>query len=154
MKLQQTSVRRRARIEIIPLIDIIFFLLATFVMVSLSMIKNDGISVKLPKAATATAQERDLSATITVKENGELYLNKEKITAENLLGRLTEMKAKEPETRVFVNGDELSYFGDVVTVLDKIRQAGIDKIGIQTQGVKNAPAAQVPAPPDAVTEVP
>ena len=48
---------KRARIEIIPLIDIIFFLLATFVMVSLSMVKNKGVPVVLPTASTATAQD-------------------------------------------------------------------------------------------------
>jgi len=52
------SVRRRARIEIIPLIDIIFFLLATFVMVSTSMIKNLGITVQLPVASTSAPQDR------------------------------------------------------------------------------------------------
>ncbi len=143
MRLRQAT-KRRARIEIIPLIDIIFFLLATFVMVSFSMIKNQGISVKLPKAATGVAQERDkeASATVTVKENGTFYLNKEKIEEADLLARLKALRAANPEQKVFVNGDELSYFGDVVAVLDGIRVAGIDKISIQTQGAKaEAPGA-------------
>ncbi len=139
MRLTQTYAKRRARIEIIPLIDIIFFLLATFVMVSLSMVKNQGISVKLPKAVTGVSQERSktVSATITIKENGELYLNKEKISSPDLLVRLKDLKTADPDQKVFVNGDELAYFGDIVGVLDKIREAGIDKIGIQTKGASS-----------------
>jgi biopolymer transport protein ExbD len=68
--------QKRARIEIIPLIDIMFFLLATFVMVSLSMVKNQGIPVRLPSAATGQPQERKDAATITVSATGQLYLDK------------------------------------------------------------------------------
>jgi biopolymer transport protein ExbD len=138
MRILQASTRRKARLEIIPLIDIIFFLLATFVMVSMSMVKNQGISVKLPKAATGVSQERSVSATITVKENGDLFLNKEKMSSQELLRQLNSMKAKDPEQKVFVNGDELAYFGDVVMVLDQVRKAGLDKIAIQTKGAKDS----------------
>ena len=134
MRIPQASTKRRARIEIIPLIDIIFFLLATFVMVSLSMVKNQGVSVRLPKAVTGVAQERSTSATLTVKENGDLYFDKEKITSQELAARLTALKNAKPDQKIFVNGDELAYFGDVIAVMDKIRQSGIDKIGIQTKG--------------------
>ncbi len=134
MRIPQASTKRRARIEIIPLIDIIFFLLATFVMVSLSMVKNQGVSVRLPKAVTGVVQERSTSATLTVKENGDLYLDKEKITSQELAARLTALKNAKPNQKIFVNGDELAYFGDVIAVMDKIRQSGIDKIGIQTKG--------------------
>ncbi len=136
MRLHQGFVRRRARIEIIPLIDIIFFLLATFVMVSLSMIKNQGISVRLPKAVTAAASDRKASTVVTIKENGTFYLNKEKLSSQELMRRLTNLKNADSNQKVFINGDELAYFGDVVTVLDQIRKAGIDKIGIQTQNIK------------------
>ena len=136
MNVPQTF-KRRARIEIIPLIDIIFFLLATFVMVSLSMIKNQGISVRLPKAVTGVSQERTVSFTVTVKENGELYLDKEKITPEALPSRLAQLKNSAPDQKVFVNGDELAYFGDVVAVLDRVREAGIDKVSIQTKSASN-----------------
>ena len=94
-------------------------------------------------AATGVAQEREkaVPATITVKENGDLFLNKEKLDSQALLARLKEMKAADPEQKVFVNSDELSYFGDVVTVLDNIRQAGIEKVAIQTKGAASAEAS-------------
>ena len=75
---------RRARIEIIPLIDIIFFLLATFIMVSLSMTKNQGVQVALPTASSAASlgdqQEMDKAVTLSVNEKGEIFYNKDKIT--------------------------------------------------------------------------
>lgn len=146
MKLQSTFAKRRARIEIVPLIDIIFFLLATFVMVSLSMVKDQGISVRLPKAVTGVPQERSASVTVTIKENGEFYLNKEKIGSRDLLQRLTELKAANADQKVLVNGDELAYFGDVVTVLDGVRKIGIDKVSIQTKGASSETAATPGAP--------
>nr|MCU0254313.1 biopolymer transporter ExbD [Acidobacteriota bacterium] len=75
--------KKSARIEIIPLIDIIFFLLATFIMVSLSMTKNQGVQVALPTASTAQSlgdqQEMDRTVTLSVNAKGELFFNMEKV---------------------------------------------------------------------------
>src|SRR3989338_8760118 len=96
--------RRKARIEIIPLIDIVFFLLATFVMVSLSMIKNQGIEVNLPPAETGTRQIKDEQYTaITVTTKGEIYFNKEKISMEELPLRLKQLKAKNNDPTVILS---------------------------------------------------
>lgn len=123
---------RKARIEIIPLIDIIFFLLATFVMVSLSMIKNRGIPVNLPVASTGAPQERAQSASVTIAENGEMRFNKEPVSRDQLAARLAELKAASPDPRVFINGDAGANFGDVVAILDEARKLGIKKVAIET----------------------
>src|ERR1700710_325976 len=96
--------KRKARIEIIPLIDIVFFLLATFVMVSLSMVKNQGISVNLPVASTSAAQERKDYTTIPVNEKGDYFFNKEPVTMEQIPARLAALKSADPDPRVFING--------------------------------------------------
>lgn len=132
MRVPSSSQRRRARIEIIPLIDIVFFLLATFVMVSLSMIKNSGISVNLPVAKTATAQERKIFTTLTVTEKSEIFIDKEKITMAGLSDRLKQMYASDPDLKVFIHGDENASFGSAVRVLDEVRKLGISKVAIQT----------------------
>jgi biopolymer transport protein ExbD len=124
--------RRRARIEIIPLIDIIFFLLATFVMVSLSMVKNRGLDVHLPSAASAAPQERNDSVTITVTGDGQYAWNKETADLPGIKIRLAQFHATLPEGRVFINGDGQSHFQSVVTILDEVRRAGITKVAIQT----------------------
>jgi biopolymer transport protein ExbD len=127
---------KRARIEIIPLIDIIFFLLATFVMVSLSMTKNQGIQVALPSAGTAQSlgdqSEMDKTVNLSVNEKGEVFYNKEKITVAQLGYRLQALKASVKEPRVIVNGDSKADFKVVVAVLDEVRKLGITKIGIST----------------------
>jgi len=131
MKLPENSVKR-ARIEIIPLIDVIFFLLATFVMVSLSMVKNEGLFVHLPQASAAKPQVRTSSATITVTEKGELYLNKEKVEPTELSRRLKELKKQDGELHVWINVDEGVPFRLVVKALDEVRGIGIEKVAIQT----------------------
>jgi len=125
--------QKRARIEIIPLIDIVFFLLATFVMVSMSMIKNQGISVNLPVAATSAAQDRKDYASITVTENGEYFFNKEAATLEQITAKLTTLKGTDPDPKVFINGDQKAEFGKAIAVLDEARKLGISKVAIETK---------------------
>jgi biopolymer transport protein ExbD len=133
MNVPSPSSRKRARIEIIPLIDIMFFLLATFLMVSLSMIKNQGVQVNLPAAATSAPQEQKDFAIISITEQGDIFYNKEKIEPDQLRPYLESLRDTYAEPKVFINGDEKVVFGKVVTVLDEARQVGIVKVAIQTK---------------------
>ena len=127
---------KRARIEIIPLIDIIFFLLATFIMVSLSMSKNQGVQVALPSASTAAAlgnqQELDKAVTVSVNQKGEVFYNKEKITLAQLPLKLQQLKAQSKDPKVIVNSDGNADFKYVVGLLDEVRKIGITKVAINT----------------------
>ena len=133
MKIPSPRGEKRARIEIVPLIDIIFFLLATFVMVSMSMIKNQGISVNLPVAASSGAQERKDYSAITVTAAGEYYFNKDVVTLEQVIERLKAVKEADADPRVFINGDEKAEFGKAIAVLDEVRKLGISKVAIETK---------------------
>lgn len=133
MNIPLPRAKRRARIEIIPLIDIIFFLLATFVMVSLSMVKNQGIPVRLPVASSSAVQENKDYIAITITEHGELYFNKELTTIENIVSHLQKIKEVQPDPKVFINGDAKTEFRNVVTVLDETRKLGITKVAIETK---------------------
>ena len=127
---------KRARIEIIPLIDIIFFLLATFIMVSLSMTKNQGVQVALPTAASAASlgdqQELDKAVTLSVNQKGDVFYNKEKITLAQLPVKLQTLKASSKDPKVIINSDAGADFKHVVAVLDEVRKIGIAKVGINT----------------------
>ena len=127
---------KRARIEIIPLIDIIFFLLATFIMVSLSMTKNQGVKVALPTAGSATSldsqQELDKAVTLSVNDKGDVFYNKEKINIAQLPLRLQTLKSTSKDPKVIINGDAGANFKYVVQVLDEVRKIGIAKVGINT----------------------
>ncbi|MBL9120429.1 MAG: biopolymer transporter ExbD [Phycisphaerae bacterium] len=128
---------KKARIEIIPLIDIIFFLLATFIMVSLSMTKNQGVNVALPTAGTAASlgdqQEMEKALTLSVNEKGDVFFNKEKITIAQLPMKLQTFKVTAKDPRVIINSDGGANFGNVVAVLDEVRRVGIGKVGINTE---------------------
>ena len=128
--------KKRARIEIIPLIDIIFFLLATFIMVSLSMTKNQGVQVALPTANSAASlgnqQETEKAVTLSVTAKGDLFKNKEKITIAQLPLKLQSLKTTVKEPKVIINSDGGADFKHVVAVLDEVRKIGISKVGINT----------------------
>ena len=125
---------KRAKIEIVPLIDVVFFLLATFVMVSLSMTKNQGMQVLLPSASSASKMDDEAKAvTITVMDNGEIFFNKDKITMAQLPFKLQTLKASQKDPKVVVNGAAAADFKNIVAVLDEARKIGIAKVGISTE---------------------
>ena len=132
----QSGHGKRARIEIVPLIDIMFFLLATFIMVSLSMTKNQGVQVALPTATTAQSlgdqSELDKAVTLSVNGKGEIFYNKDKITIAQLPMRLQTLKATSKDPKVIINSDAGADFKHVVAVLDEVRRIGIAKVGINT----------------------
>jgi biopolymer transport protein ExbD len=125
--------RKKARIEIIPLIDIIFFLLATFIMVSLSMTKNEGINVALPGAASGAKQDKeDKAVTLSVNEKGEVFYNKEKVTLAQLPFKLQSYKSGTKDPKVVVNGAAGADYKAVVAVIDEARKIGVTKIALST----------------------
>jgi biopolymer transport protein ExbD len=128
--------KKGARIDIIPLIDIIFFLLATFIMVSLSMSKNQGVQVALPIASSAQSlgdnQEMEKAVTLSVNDKGEVFFNKDKILITQLPLRLQTYKLTAKDPKVIINSDGAADFKFVVAVLDEVRKIGIAKVGINT----------------------
>lgn len=138
MKIPFDSPQRRPRIEIIPLIDVIFFLLASFLMVSLSMVKNQGIPVRLPVASTGRPNLAGAPVTVTVSRQGSLTLNKQAVSFEGLRRQLQALQRKDPELKVILQGDAGSDFGDVVKMLDEMRRLGIEQVAMQTTGASTA----------------
>jgi biopolymer transport protein ExbD len=127
------SVRKRARIEIIPLIDVIFFLLATFVLFTLSLNKTGGLSVLLPTAETSIPRDTAGTVTLSVTAEGTLAWNKDVITLDDFLERIQRYKIEESDPRVLINADERALFAQVVYVVDQVRLAQIPKIYIETR---------------------
>ncbi len=134
MKLSQANTRRRrARIEIIPLIDIVFFLLATFVMVSMSMVQNQGVAVRLPSASTTEQLPRESAVTVSVDRDGGFFIDKTPTTLADLAFELRNRKEKFPDLRVFINADGEARFHGVVSILDETRKLGISRVAIETE---------------------
>src|SRR5690606_35945208 len=124
---------KKARIEIIPLIDVIFFLLATFVLFTLSLNKTGGIRVLLPQAHSGTARDTKDSVTVSVTDQNTLAWDKEQIMVDELIPRLKSLYATNPESRVLINGDENALFNAAIYVFDEARKAGFKKVFIETK---------------------
>ena len=120
-----------ARIEIIPLIDIMFFLLAAFMLVSLSMVNQRNIKVNLPTATAATPETTRNLINIAVDKAGVAYVEGKAIGNNELVANLSALQKTNASPRVFVSGDRDSRHGDVIRVLDLIRSAGIEKIAFE-----------------------
>jgi biopolymer transport protein ExbD len=125
--------RRRARIEIIPLIDVIFFLLATFVLFTLSLNRLQSVPVELPQAKPAARPvPNDQTVVLQISGAGTAYWNREPITLADIPARLVAYKAATLTPRILVSGDNAAHFGDAVRALDEIREAGIAQVSIET----------------------
>lgn len=125
--------QHEARIEIVPLIDIMFFLLAAFMLVSLSMVNMKGVKVNLPTAVTASAaNERDF-VKITVDREGVLFLDGKAIGDNQLAGALQTLQQTNAAPRVFISGDKDARHGAVVRALDLVRGAGIQNVAFEIQ---------------------
>ncbi len=126
---------KKARIEIIPLIDVIFFLLATFVLFTLSLNKIQSLPVQLP-VASADAKPNDgpdTTVTIQASEQDNCYWNKELITLTEVAPRLANYKQQEANPRVLIASDDRCKFGLVARILDEVRKAKIDQVSIETR---------------------
>jgi biopolymer transport protein ExbD len=154
MRMRSPIPKKHARIEIIPLIDIMFFLLASFMMVSLSQTHMKGIRVNLPSANVPPPPPNQVKdyVSIRVTEGGLIYFDNQAIMSDDVLNRLYQLHEQNKDIKVSLSAEQLATHGDVIGVLDKIRLAGITKIGyqIKTAAVQGAPGtvpAPAPAPP-------
>jgi len=120
---------KKARIEIIPMIDTIFFLLVFFMISTLSMAHYSGLPVNLPKAATGE-QPPGESAAITISSDGKITIDKDAVTRDLIRAVLQRRLEKNPELLVLINADERVEHGIVIDVMDAARQAGVTKMAI------------------------
>ena len=138
---------KRARIEIIPLIDIMFFLLAAFMLVSLTMINMKGIDVNVPTATSAQANSLPDFTIVSIDALMDIYFEKEKVAKEDVLPRLQKLYDSNHNVRIFVRADKDATYENVVFVLDKARTAGIQKVGLEIKAYDSSSgSAPTPSP--------
>jgi biopolymer transport protein ExbD len=125
--------KKKARIEIIPLIDIMFFLLASFMMVSLSQTHMKGIRVNLPGPGVPQQQDPNVKDFVSVRvtEGNLIYFDNQLVNEDEVLQRLYQMHQANPQVKVSISAEQNALHGDVITLLDRVRSAGIEKIGYQ-----------------------
>lgn len=127
-----------ARIEIIPLIDIMFFLLASFMLVSLSMVNLKSVKVNLPTATTATLEMKNDFISLSVDRGGTVFFDKQPVAPNELAQRLRAWHQTNENVRVFISGDKDARHGDVIRVLDIVRSAGIEKVAFEIRTTESA----------------
>ena len=140
-------VRRRARIEIIPLIDVMFFLLASFMMVSLSMQQAHTVPMTL---AAATQSQADFKAdlfNIGVERNGNVRVGTNLVDFARLDEELARSWKKGTNTPVFVTADRDTPHGSVARVLDRVRRAGFQRVSFVTATATPSASGPAAAPP-------
>jgi biopolymer transport protein ExbD len=136
---------KRARIEIIPLIDVMFFLLASFMMVSLSQTHMKGIRTNLPAAQGPPPSGVKDFVSVKVLEGNAVFFDNQYVPEDQVLPRLFELHRANPDVKVSISAAPTAIYGDVIGVLDKVRQVGITKVGYQIRAAAG-PSASGPPP--------
>jgi len=121
-----------ARIEVIPLIDIMFFLLAAFMLVSLSMTHLRRVPVNLPEASTGIADSKTPPFQIAIDSNGVTTWEGHLVTLSEITARL-KAAAAPGETRVLIAADAEVRHKQVLGVLNAVRESGVEKVSFETK---------------------
>ena len=134
MKLGTPVRRKHSRIEIIPLIDIMFFLLASFMMVSLSMDRTQNIKVNLPSATEAQHDFKPDMLNIAVDKTGKVWFQKEPISLAQLGSVVSNRFRVDTNLPVYISGDRETLHGSMADVYEVVRGAGVQKVAFAVGG--------------------
>lgn len=119
--------------NVVPLLDVLFALLTFFVLSSLFLNRTEGLPVDLPKAQSGTMQKIPARATISINEKTEVFLNKQKINITEVSDRVKQLLEPNQDLIVVLNADRTVQHGDVIQVMDQLRQIPRVKMAIATK---------------------
>jgi biopolymer transport protein ExbD len=122
----------QAQINIVPMIDVIFAILTFFIMSTLFLTRSEGLSVNLPQSKSAQAQPK-APITVTIDAQGKLAVNRKPTQLQALNGELRQLVQPNQEALVIVNADKSVNHGQVVSVMDVVRQLPGARLAIATQ---------------------
>ncbi|MCT7981526.1 ExbD/TolR family protein [Laspinema olomoucense] len=124
---------REAQINIVPMIDVIFSILAFFIVSSLSLSKSEGLPVNLPQASTAAVQTEAVKLTISIDAEGVLMLDEQAVALEDLEQAVRDRMKAEPVSVVVLKADKSVEHGQVVEVMDRVRRIEGAKLAIAAE---------------------
>ncbi|MFI5386591.1 MAG: ExbD/TolR family protein [Fimbriimonadales bacterium] len=133
---RRVKIGRRREVEspeiiVIPMIDVMMFLLFFFMVASLAMVVQAGLPVNLPKASNAQ-QHSSQNITITITEAGEVYLNTVKTSLDKIADGLKKIGAT-PDNLVIINADRATNYGYVINAISESGRAGITRFTFATE---------------------
>ena len=139
MKIRTPVPEKKSRLEIIPLIDIMFFLLASFMMISLQMQIVRTVKANLPTATLATSSTKPDIVNLLVSRDGQVSVVKKAISFVELNTLLTNRYSLNTNLPVYITGAKDATHGSVVYVLDLVKRAGIQRVAIAVKAAPNQP---------------
>lgn len=132
MRLRDRRSFTKPEVMIIPMIDIMFFLLVFFMISTLYMVDMKTVSVNLPKASHAETQTT-VTYLVTMKQDGSLWLEDQEITKDELLQKAQTEQRRNPQFSVVLRADQGLDYGKVIALLDEMKGAGISRFGLAAE---------------------
>ena len=129
---------RKVRIEMLPLIDIVFLLLVFFIYAMLSMAVHRSLPVQLPSSTSAEI-DRKTQLSVTVRADGAIFVDKEEVSLDTLDRVLAERAAESPQAGVLLFGDRNVSYQRLFSVLDRIQKAGMSQVSLQAEAESDVP---------------
>ena len=119
------------KVEIAPLIDIIFILLIFFAVNTTIMINQQGLKLDLPQAASS--EKNNESIVISIDKNEMIFIDKQPVSIDQLISYLEPVALSDPDKEVLINSDKTITYAVLINVLDKVRLSGLSKLSLQTE---------------------
>jgi biopolymer transport protein ExbD len=132
MRVIDSEVDEPMTINVVPMVDIIFAILSFFVVSTLFLTKAEGFPVNLPQAETSKPQEK-ADITVTVRENGNIFLDQEPVTLNKLTNAIEAQVGPNQEALITVQADERIDYGQVIAVMDQLRKVEGANLGMATK---------------------
>jgi biopolymer transport protein ExbD len=126
------NLKKKARIEMLPLMDVVFLVLAFFIYAMLSMAVHRSLPVALPVSETAEI-DQEQTVSVTIREDGSIFLDREPVSMDQLTARLIAISGGNSEKGVQLFADKAVSYADIYRALDRIRLAGLQRISLQAE---------------------
>ena len=131
----RNKINKKSNIDMLPLIDVVFLLLVFFIYAMLSMAVHKGLNLDLPKAGNLDMKKEALLS-VSIKKNGNIYVNKKKIDIKNIGRKLIEEAKNDKKKEILLFADKNISYQKLFNVLEKINFAGFKKISLQAEAKK------------------
>ena len=133
MKLRNYRETKQPDLNIIPMIDLMFFLLVFFMLSTMYMVEQKTLPVNLPQA-TSAAIDNKTNFTVTLKDDGSIYLEDQQTDIQTLLMQATKEQKNNPSFAIIIRADKDINYDKVVSFIDTLKKAGITRFGLATNG--------------------
>ena len=139
MKIRTPLPPTKTRLEIIPLIDIMFFLLASFMMISLQLQIVRTVKANLPTATQATSNQKPDLVNLFVNRDGQVAVDKKPVSFSDLNTLLTNRFNLNTNLPVYITGAKDATHGEIISVLDFVKRAGIQRVALAVKAAPDEP---------------